>query len=332
MSKKTPDQLNLFEYSISKNKKTQNKLNLFISYSHEDETFIEEFEDYISKLKNVNCWRDRKLLIGENLKKIPEKLNVSDIICIFLSSNFLNSKSCRKELEDAKQLKKDKAWTHLCPIILSNCEWKNKTGLKEHYLVLPEDAKPMDSFSDPERKKIWMQIYEHIKKITNKELQMRKIEISKKFRDFLNDTEILTETHSQKTKLLLEDIFIHPNLSKHGDQETEVQNINSKELFDELMGNKQVLIYGKDISGKTALCKNSFSELRRKKLVPIFLSEQTDYRGQFKTVMEREYKRQYKDIVSYKNIDNNKIIPIVDNFHLITNTKEIKNNQKFIRF
>ena len=330
MDNSSSGQLDFFDEAFFKKDKIKsNKLNLFVSYSHKDEPYIEEFEKRISKLKNsIKLWRDREILMGENHQvKISERLKSSDIICIFLSSNFLNSKSCRQELEDAKQLKKDKEWVHLCPIILSDCDWKSKTGLKEHYLALPQDAKPMDSFSDSDREDVWIQIYKHIKEITNKELLMRKIDISKKFKDFLNNAEILTETHSQKTKLLLEDIFIHPNLSKHGDQETDNQNIISKEIVDELIQNKQILISGKDMSGKTTLCKHIFIKLREKNLIPIFLSEKNDYRGHFKNIMEKAYKKQYdKDIISYENIDNGKIVPIIDNFHLLKKKQKIIHN------
>ncbi len=328
MDKNSSNQLSFFDKDFfQKDKVNSDKLHLFISYCHKDEKFIEEFEKHISKLKNIIYWRDREVRIGQNYKlKILEKLNSSNIICIFLSSDFLNSKSCKEELNRAKQLKKDKDCVHLCPIILSDCDWKSKTGLKENYLALPQDAKPIDSFSDSDRKKVWTQVCDQIKEITNKELQIMKIDISTEFKDFLNNAEILTQTHSQKTKLLLEDIFIDPNLSKHGDQEIESQNINSKEIVDELMQNKKILISGQDMSGKTTLCKHIFTKLRKKNLVPIFLSEETDYRGHFENIIIKKYKKQYKDIVSYEDIGKDKIVPIVDNFHLLKNKSKIINN------
>ena len=337
MYKKPPNQLSFFENSDQKSKTNHNKLNLFISYSRKDENLIKGFEKHTSSLvNNIDFWRDRKIQGGEKIKdKISEKLNTADIICVFLSSDYLKSESCKIELQQMQKLKVHKQWIHLIPIILSPCEWKNKTKLKD-YLALPQDAKPINSFSDSEKEEIWTQIAQKIKEITNKELLMRKIEIKQSTKDFLNNTEILSKTHSQKTKLLLEDIFIYPDLTKCSDQKIEEQkiedqNINSKDLFDELMSNKSILISGQSVSGKTALCKKIFSKMRESNLVPIFLSDDTDYQGFFKRVVEREYTKQYEEnIVSYQDIDNNKIIPIIDNFHLLT--KKSKVIQELLNF
>ncbi|MCZ0933164.1 MAG: hypothetical protein OXJ52_08440 [Oligoflexia bacterium] len=71
---KSSDQLDLFTYI---NQKKLNKLELFISYSHEDEKFIEGFEKYTSSLKDkINFWRDHKMLAGENLKAVIQKKNM----------------------------------------------------------------------------------------------------------------------------------------------------------------------------------------------------------------------------------------------------------------
>ena len=68
----------------------QNKLELFISYSHEDEKLIEEFEKYTSSLKGkVNFWRDRKMLAGENLKTvIPKKKYAPQILYVISFTKF----------------------------------------------------------------------------------------------------------------------------------------------------------------------------------------------------------------------------------------------------
>ena len=46
-----------------------NKLKIFISYSHLDERFIDEFKKHLAPLKNkglVEEWYDRKILPGED--------------------------------------------------------------------------------------------------------------------------------------------------------------------------------------------------------------------------------------------------------------------------
>ena len=163
--------------------------------------------------------------------------------------------------------------------MLSKCDWKNKTEL-DHILALPIDAKPIKTLSN--KGEAWNQVCKGLTEIADQELQIRKIKIKLTFfNDFLNSTEILSETHSQKTKLLLKDIFIYPNLKKYSDQELENQDINAKSLIYELIKNKKILISGQSVSGKTTLCKTFFLELKKKNLIPIFLSEKTNYQGHF---------------------------------------------------
>ena len=313
-----------------------NKLKLFISYSHEDEKFIEKFENDISSLKNkVDVWRDRKIQVGENLKEeIQKNICSSDIICVFLSQNFLQSEECQKELQKAMQLKKENQSIHLCPIILSNCDWKNETEL-EHILALPTDAKPITTFSN--ENEAWNQVYKGITRIVDQELQIRKVEIkSSFFNDFLNSTEILSATHSQKTNLSLKDIFIYPQLKKYNDQkeknELEYKDISSEDLVHELTKNKKILISGQDVSGKTTLCKKLFLELKEKHLIPIYLSKKINYQGHFKNVIEKEYEKQYKKTVDYKNINTNRVVLIIDDFHLLKNKQKIIDSLLKLKF
>jgi hypothetical protein len=69
-------------------------LKIFISYSHRDETHIEEFRKHLQPLKDsglVEEWYDRRILAGEDYEKeINNNLEDADIICLFISANFLS--------------------------------------------------------------------------------------------------------------------------------------------------------------------------------------------------------------------------------------------------
>jgi hypothetical protein len=69
------------------------KLDLFISYSHADEGYIEEFIKHITPLKNnglIENWYDRKIIAGQDFQDdIDNNLEDADIICLFI----LNTKS-----------------------------------------------------------------------------------------------------------------------------------------------------------------------------------------------------------------------------------------------
>ena len=93
-----------------------NKLKLFISYSHEDNLdknpYIEQFKKHVAPLKDnglIEEWYDRKILPGKDYQKeIDDNLEDADIICLFISANFLSSESCKKEKKKTLELREKK--------------------------------------------------------------------------------------------------------------------------------------------------------------------------------------------------------------------------------
>ncbi len=106
--------------------KFDEKLKLFISYAYEDESFIDEFQNHIIPLKDnegVEVWCDRELSPGDNLDiSIQNNLKNADVICLFISANFLKSQNCKREKEEALTLLSQKL-IPVIPIILSPCGW-----------------------------------------------------------------------------------------------------------------------------------------------------------------------------------------------------------------
>ena len=88
------------------------KLRLFISYSHDDGDHIKEFLKHIAPLKTkglIEDWYDRKIVAGKDFQdQIDNNLEDADIICLFLSANFLSSSACMQEKESAFTLMKKK--------------------------------------------------------------------------------------------------------------------------------------------------------------------------------------------------------------------------------
>lgn len=84
--------------SIMDNDKT---IKLFISYSHEDPEDINMLIKHMAPLKNkgmIDIWYDNKIKAGQELQdEIDSRLELSDIICLLISPNFLMSNACLKE-------------------------------------------------------------------------------------------------------------------------------------------------------------------------------------------------------------------------------------------
>ena len=92
----------------------QMKLKVFISYSHLDNKpeipNIDDFKKHLALLKNNNSveeWYNRYLLGGDDFHNIiGQNLEKADIICLFISANFLASSECMKEKKKAFAVQK----------------------------------------------------------------------------------------------------------------------------------------------------------------------------------------------------------------------------------
>ncbi|MDR2739735.1 MAG: hypothetical protein LBB68_07895 [Treponema sp.] len=111
------------------------------------------------------------------------------------------------------------------PIILSECGWRDVKDVS-NILALSTDGYPIANYDDSN--KGWNEVYNGLKRILERKNKEKSATIKTSFKDFLNDAEMLKSAHSQKTSILLSDIFIFPNLSKFNyDDEKE----NAIDLF-----------------------------------------------------------------------------------------------------
>ena len=151
---------------------------LFISYSHEDESYIKEFRSHITPLLNkglISDWYDRKIKPGEVLsEEIENNMQTSDIICLFISAKFLESPECNKEKEKALEIRKKKDIA-VIPTILLPCAWKDDSSIAE-LKASTTDAKPVVEF-DP-RDKGWLEVYEGLKEVINSKNRQEKSKIN----------------------------------------------------------------------------------------------------------------------------------------------------------
>lgn len=302
--------------------KQNNKLKLFISYSHQDnlprKPYIEQFKMHIVPLKEnslIEDWYDREILPGDYYQnRIDNNLEDADIICLFISANFLSSDSCIKEKKKALELRKKKGIS-VIPIILSPCGWSDDREIST-LLALPTDGKPVSDFR--EKEKAWHDVYEGIKKIIEKVKKIKQLKITDEFKGFLQDTEMLTKGHSQKERVLLDDIFIYPELDKldkYDDLIENIKKIDSEELLRTLLDYPKIAIAGEEQSGKTTLCKMIFQELHEKNSVPVYISDKkTSFSGKIENRILSSFREQYEG-VDINEIDSDRIIPIIDDFH-----------------
>ena len=294
----------------------QKKLNLFISYSHKDEDSINKFKDTIKNAeidKKISIWSDREIEGGEDLKgKINGEINDADIVCLFISQDFLDSNPCMKEKDIAFRLKTEKN-IRVVPIILSKCNWKECKNLKT-ILALPTDGKPLSSFS--EEGLYWNDLKLGLVKIVNTEYFFKNLELKKEHSSFLEDAELLTNAHPDKNKVFISDIFVYPKVSRFEYIEETESYMDSEKIIGDLIENQKIHIVGEDQSGKTTLCKKLFKKIKDLNLLPIFLhDEENRFKGPKEALIQKRFKEQYKKISKLNDIDRERIVLIVDDFH-----------------
>jgi hypothetical protein len=296
---------------------------LFISYSHLEEDFIKNFRAHLAPLRSQNIisdWYDRKIMAGEDLQEtINNNLNDANVICLCISQNFLNSPSCQSEINEAMKLKKEKNIIVIA-IILKDCYWDIDEKISK-FLVLPEDGK---AITDVNNDTIWKKVVQEIHRVILEDYMIKKIKNSDIFMEFLNDSGILSNGHFRKNKVLLDDIFIYPELTSYDINAKQSKIIQSEKILSFLFEKQKIIIAGENQSGKTTLCKKMYQELRKLNFLPVYISY-ADYQYDIpvENKIEKSFKEQYVDI-EFKDIKKKRIIPIIDDFHFVTkfNRKE----------
>ena len=292
------------------------KLKLFYSYSHLDEDRINGFLKHITPLKNkglISEWYDRQIKAGENFQEnIDNNLDDANIVCLFVSSNFLASDQCRAEKEDAIELKKRKKGVSVIPIILSPCGWKDDPDISS-ILALPTDGKPVSNFEDSDV--AWNNVYNGLKSVIQKETAIRRLKICKQFvASFLQNTELLSKAHSQKEEILLDHIFVYPELAEYNDFREREKKRHSENLLEDFYNHSKILIAGENHSGKTTLCKKFYTELHHKNFVPIYISDGGNhYHGKIENRISDAFRKQYGDSgAPLEEIDLNRVVLLID--------------------
>ncbi len=302
---------------------------LFISYSHKDESYREALEERLSILERKNIisvWHDRKILAGEEWKdQIDENLEAADIIIFLISSSFLASNYCF-DVEVETAMKKQALGTAaIISIIVRPCDWHECKFSK--FQAVPKDAKPITLWDNEDS--AWLDAITGLKKHINefkpssqncKIVKLsEKVEVSAKFGEWLDDTEIVL-AHGKVDKVNLSDIYVSLDIEFDDSKKKETKIISSDAL-----SNKQgyYLAYGEEQQGKTTLLKHAFIEFLKKEYLPIYIDAKTVKNSELQKLLQKLVGEQYVGMPfeQYQSFDK-KVL-------LIDNLDNIELNQKY---
>jgi hypothetical protein len=156
-----------------------NKVNIFISYAHEDLEYKKELDKFLIGMKRseeIEVWEDEQLQGGmEWNAEIKAQLNNADLILLLISIDFLNSNYIwRTELQTAMQ-RHELGDAVVIPIIARSADWSDMPFRKLQ--GLPRNGQTIEESTFKDR--TYTEISKEIKSV------VREIQEKKKFKSIV---------------------------------------------------------------------------------------------------------------------------------------------------
>jgi internalin A len=144
---------------------------LFLSYSHKDESLRNELETHLKLLQRqrlIETWYDRLIEAGDEWKeKIDDNLERAEIILLLVSADFIASDYCyEKEMRRALE-RHEKGEARVIPVIVRDVNWSRAPFAKLQ--ALPKDSLAVTKW--PDKDSAWRNVSEGIEKVAE---EMRK--------------------------------------------------------------------------------------------------------------------------------------------------------------
>ena len=301
-------------------------MKIFISYCHKDQDCISRLIQQLSPITGKDklisdIWYDRNITAGDDFwDRINEHLDNRDVICLLISPDYIASKSCTEELTRSLVRRNDEGIL-VIPIILRPCAWLDIDKKLSSILAAPTDGKPISRFEDADE--AWMDVYNQIKTAVELHKKIKSLSFSKLHTSFLNDATQFSKSNPNKNTLLLDDIFVYPDLNKI-ENDIDTKRISSKKLVEEYKEGDRWVIIGEDQSGKTSLLKKYIQVLRDKGFYPVYIKDPMELLlGNISTRINKVFKEQYDCELEINELPSNRIIAIVDDFHKCKNKKKV---------
>jgi hypothetical protein len=157
---------------------TRSPIQVFISYSHEDQRYLEQLEVHLGTLlrqRSIRIWFDRKIRAGEKWEdEINAALYNSQVILLLVSANYLASSYIwEQELLEVLQ-RAEKSDVRILPIILRPCMWKETPIAK--FQVLPRGGRSISEYRNHDE--AWFDVVRTLQRICEEILNQLNTSVS----------------------------------------------------------------------------------------------------------------------------------------------------------
>ncbi|MCD8292004.1 MAG: TIR domain-containing protein [Prevotella sp.] len=145
-----------------------NKKHIFISYSHEDSSWLKKLEKHLKGLSrywDIDVWDDQRLRVGDNWKtEITKALNHADIaICLISASYTASDFIANNELQPILKNASEKGTT-VIPVCVSASDAFEDCGLSD-YQAANDPKKTLSECSEAEVERILANLMGELKSI-----------------------------------------------------------------------------------------------------------------------------------------------------------------------
>ena len=125
-------------------------IEIFFSYAHADEQLMNEVRRQLiihERNGRIVKWYDRQIPPGDEWRtQIDARLNRAQVILLFVSPHFIESKYCY-EIEGKRALARHRQRSaRVVPVILRPCAWHDAPF--SNLQALPRNAKPISQWDD----------------------------------------------------------------------------------------------------------------------------------------------------------------------------------------
>lgn len=143
------------------------RIDIFFSYAHEDEALMDDVRRQLigfDRRQIIRKWHDRQISPGQVWQdQIDVRLREADIILLFVSPYFIESKYCYYVETDEAMRRHDAGEARVIPVILRPCLWQEeRIGRLQ---AVPADGKPLETW--PNRHEGAMNAADGIMRVVN---------------------------------------------------------------------------------------------------------------------------------------------------------------------